>query len=158
MSDPFERYETLARGGDPTPPPAPPVENRPTTMKIDGITISSDRLAELDRIARQTAAARAVHADALADLRSRREDLRQRAGHLRSRIAQDPRLHGAAANLAELDAEIATLTARMSEAEAELAEAASAAAVARANLKTALSFAREHGLAVPPGVHQEGRA
>ena len=154
MSDPFERYETLARGGDPNPPPATPVENLPTCLTVGGIRISSDRLTALDRIARQASAARAGLADQLADARSERDGLRLRAGHLRSRIAQDPRLHSAAANLAELDAQIATLTARMSETEAELAEAASAAAVARANLKTALSFAREHGLAVPAAIEE----
>lgn len=156
--DPFQRFETLARGGDPTPPPTPPVDAKPTTLKIDGIVITSERLAALDRIARQTSAARAGHADSLADLRARRDDVRQRAAHLRSRIAQDPRLHGAAANLAELDNEIATLTARMSETEAELAGAASAAAVARTNFRAALAFAKDHGLAIPAGVASEGRA
>ncbi|RID91616.1 hypothetical protein D2N39_13040 [Gemmobacter lutimaris] len=157
MTDPFSRYTTLAQGGDLSPPPAPPVENRPFTLTVEGITVTSDRLTALDQLARRTAAVRAGHADALADLRARRDDVRQRAGQLRARIAQDPRLHGAAANLAELDAEIATISSQMAEIESELGEAAAAAAVARSNLKTALSFAKDCGLHIPAGVDQEGR-
>lgn len=158
MNDPFQKFTTIAQGGDPTPPPAPPVENRPTTMKIDGITVTSDRLTDLDQIARRTAAVRAGLADQLADLRAKRDDRRSILSRLRDR-ARDPRSAGASQpQIAELDAEIATLTARMSETEAELAEAASAAAVARTNLKTALSFAKDCGLHIPAGVNQEGRA
>lgn len=158
MTDPFNRYTARAEGRDPAPPPAPPVETRPSTLKIEGVTVALSRLAALDKIARQTSAARAGLADALADLRAKRDDVRQRAAHLRGRIAADPRAAGGAAHLAELDAEVARLTGRMTETDAELREAAEAAAIARANLKNALTFARDHGLAVPAGVDQEGRA
>lgn len=157
MSDPFQKFATIAQGGDATPP-GPPVDARPTSRKVEGITITSDRLVALDKIARQTSAARAGLADALADLRAQRDDARQRAAHLRGRIASDPRASGGAAHLAELDDEVALLTARMTETDAELREAAEAAAIARANLKTALTFARDHGLHIPAGVDQQGRA
>lgn len=157
MSDPFQKFATIAQGGDATPP-APQVAARPTNIKIEGITVTSDRLTALDRIARQTAAVRAGYADALADMRSKRDDLRQRAAHLRGRLSQDPRAQSAAPQLAELEAEIAMIASRISEAEAELTEGASAAAVARTNFTTALAFAKDRGLHIPPGVNQEGRA
>ncbi|MBL8563879.1 MAG: hypothetical protein JNN06_16550 [Gemmobacter sp.] len=156
MSDPFQKFATIAQGGNATPP-APQVEVRPSTMRVEGVTVTSDRITALDRIARQTAAIRAGLADQLADMRAKRDDARQRAGHLRGRISQDPRAGSAAPQLAELDAEIAMIASRISETESELGEAASAAAIARSNLKAGLSFARDHGLAIPAGV-DGGRA
>ena len=45
MSDPFARYETLARGGIPAAPPQPAQpEAAPRTAVVDGIKISADRL------------------------------------------------------------------------------------------------------------------
>lgn len=157
MTDPFNRYTARAEGRDPAPPPAPPVETRPSTLKIEGITISSARLVALDKIARQTSAARAGLADALADLRAKRDDARSRASHLRGRIAADPRAAGGEAHLNDLDNEITLLTAQMTEIDGELRCAAEAAAIARANLQAALTFARDHGLHIPAGVSQEVR-
>lgn len=156
MSDPFQKFATIAQGGDATPP-APQVEVLASTMKVEGVTVTSDRLIALDQIARRSAAVRAGHADALADMRARRDDARQRAAHLRGRISQDPRAGSAAPQLVELDAEIAMIASRISETESELGEAASAAAIARSNLKAALAFAKDRGLHIPSSI-EGGRA
>lgn len=154
MTDPFERYKTLARGGDPNPPPPPQVENRPSTFMVEGVTISSNRLTALDQLARKAAAVRAGLADQLADLRAKRDDRRSILSRLRDR-ARDPRSAGATQpQIAEIEGEIATVSSQMGEVEAELSAAAAAAAVARSNLKTAVTFARDCGLAIPAAIEE----
>jgi chromosome segregation ATPase len=157
--DPFTRFETLARGGNPNPPPAPfQLESQPTVMTIDGVKIASARLTELDRLARSAKATQAGLAERIGDLRADLADAKRRLSLLQARAGAEPLARSDAAVQAQaLEAEIAQITKAARDVEDELNAAAEAAGAARANLRTAVEFARLHGLLVPVGIALEGR-
>lgn len=157
MSDPFARYETLARGGIPAAPPQPPQpEAAPRTAVVDGIKISADRIDALDRLHRTARATQSGLSERVHDLRFQKQDANRRMGLLATRAAGDPRAHAdTVASAQEIEAELSTINAALRETEVELAVAAEAAGAARENLKAAVSLAREVGLFIPAGLNGE---
>lgn len=155
-TDPFVRYAALGAGGVPAAPPEPQSAPLPTRIEVDGITITSDRLTALDRIARRLRAQQTGLVDRLDGARGKRDDAKARAAILRRKLETHPNPDPAiVAHLAEVEEEAGAASTQVTEVEAELADAADAASTARANLTAAAQFARDHGLHIPVGLNME---
>ena len=126
-------------------------------MTTPDIKFDPARLTALAAIARKTAAARSGMNEELHDQRDQRRDLHGRISRVRQNAVTGDRdaAASAAAEALRLDAELADLSSDITVREVELAEVVEAAAAARANLKSALKFAKTEGMTIPSALAQE---
>ncbi|MGO4909525.1 hypothetical protein ACEN2J_14465 [Pseudorhodobacter sp. W20_MBD10_FR17] len=117
------------------------------------------RLTALAGIARKANSARSGMNDELHDQRDARRDLQARINRVRQMtITGDAAAAQSSAEEAKrLEAELADLNAEITVREVELDEVAEAAASARANLKSALKFAKSEGLSIPTALAEEAQ-
>lgn len=124
----------------------------PTDLRFD-----PSRLTALADKARKAGATRAGLNDLLHSLRDRKRDLSSQIGAVNQRAAAAGPMYqaGAEVEAKRLQRDLTDLSQEMAVHEVEVDEAAVAAASARANLASALEFAKAENLAIPSALMEQ---